>query len=61
MGGSTAGWSTGDPCRRYRHEQLRLTTIARRSGQERSVIIGYLEDGPDLVHGPHDTWAMTSA
>lgn len=27
----------------------RLTTIGRRSGQERSVIVGYLEDGPDLV------------
>ena len=28
---------------------LRLTTIGRRSGQERSVIIGYIEDGPNLV------------
>ena len=28
---------------------LRLTTIGRKSGQERSVIVGYLEDGPDLV------------
>ncbi len=28
---------------------LRLTTLGRRSGQERSVIIGYLEDGPNLV------------
>ena len=28
---------------------LRLTTIGRKSGKERSVIIGYLEDGPDLV------------
>ncbi len=28
---------------------LRLTTIGRKSGQERSVILGYLEDGPDLV------------
>ena len=28
---------------------LRLTTIGRKSGQERSVIIGYLEDGPNLV------------
>ncbi len=27
---------------------LRLTTIGRKSGQERSVIIGYLEDGPNL-------------
>jgi hypothetical protein len=28
---------------------LRLTTVGRKSGQERNVIIGYLEDGPDLV------------
>lgn len=28
---------------------LRLTTIGRRSGQERSVIVGYLEDGPNLI------------
>ena len=28
---------------------LRLSTIGRKSGQERSVIIGYLEDGPNLV------------
>jgi hypothetical protein len=28
---------------------LRLTTVGRRSGQDRSVIVGYLEDGPNLV------------
>jgi F420H(2)-dependent quinone reductase len=28
---------------------MHLTTIGRRSGNERSVIVGYLEDGPDLV------------
>ena len=28
---------------------LRLTTTGRKSGRERSVIIGYLEDGPNLV------------
>ena len=28
---------------------LRLTTVGRKSGQERSVIIGYVEDGPNLV------------
>jgi deazaflavin-dependent oxidoreductase (nitroreductase family) len=26
-----------------------LTTLGRRSGQDRTVIVGYLEDGPDLV------------
>ncbi|MGY1810018.1 nitroreductase/quinone reductase family protein [Blastococcus sp. SYSU D00669] len=28
---------------------LRLTAVGRKSGQERSVILGYLEDGDDLV------------
>ena len=28
---------------------LRLTTVGRTSGREREVIVGYLEDGPDLV------------
>ncbi len=28
---------------------LRLTAVGRKSGQERSVILGYLEDGPNLV------------
>jgi deazaflavin-dependent oxidoreductase (nitroreductase family) len=27
----------------------RLTAIGRKSGQERSVIVGYIEDGPNLV------------
>jgi F420H(2)-dependent quinone reductase len=35
---------------------LHLTTIGRRSGQERSVIIGYLEDGPDLVTLAMNGW-----
>jgi deazaflavin-dependent oxidoreductase (nitroreductase family) len=28
---------------------LRLTTVGRKTGKERSVIVGYLEDGPNLV------------
>ena len=28
---------------------VRLTTIGRKSGRERSVIVGYIEDGPNLV------------
>jgi deazaflavin-dependent oxidoreductase (nitroreductase family) len=28
---------------------VHLTTVGRRSGRERSVIVGYLEDGPNLV------------
>ena len=35
----------------------RLTTIGRRSGQERSVMIGYYEDGPNLVTMAMNGWA----
>jgi len=28
---------------------LRLTTVGWRSGQDRSVIVGYIDDGPNLV------------
>jgi deazaflavin-dependent oxidoreductase (nitroreductase family) len=35
---------------------LRLTTVGRKSGQERSVIIGYVEDGPDLVAIAMNGW-----
>lgn len=28
---------------------VRLTTIGRTSGKERTVIVGYLDDGPDLI------------
>jgi deazaflavin-dependent oxidoreductase (nitroreductase family) len=36
---------------------LRLTTTGRRSGRERSVIIGYLEDGPNLIGLAMNGWA----
>jgi len=35
---------------------LRLTTVGRTSGQDRSVIIGYLDDGPDLVALAMNGW-----
>ena len=35
---------------------LRLTTTGRTSGQERTVILGYLEDGPDLVTLAMNGW-----
>ena len=35
---------------------LHLTTIGRKSGRERSVIIGYLEDGPNLVALAMNGW-----
>ncbi|MEU6536460.1 nitroreductase family deazaflavin-dependent oxidoreductase [Streptomyces sp. NPDC047000] len=35
---------------------LRLTTTGRRSGRPRSVIIGYFEDGPNLVSLAMNGW-----
>ena len=35
---------------------LRLTTTGRRSGEPRSVIIGYFEDGPNLVSMAMNGW-----
>jgi deazaflavin-dependent oxidoreductase (nitroreductase family) len=36
---------------------LRLTTTGRRTHQERSVILGYLEDGPNLITMAMNGWA----
>ena len=36
---------------------LRLTTTGRRSGQPRRVILGYFEDGPNLVTLAMNGWA----
>jgi deazaflavin-dependent oxidoreductase (nitroreductase family) len=36
---------------------LRLTTTGRRTGAERSVILGYVEDGPNLVTLAMNGWA----
>jgi deazaflavin-dependent oxidoreductase (nitroreductase family) len=38
---------------------MRLTTIGRRSGQPREAIIGYFEDGPNLVTLAINGWADT--
>jgi deazaflavin-dependent oxidoreductase (nitroreductase family) len=35
---------------------LRLTTTGRRSGRERTVIVGYLEDGDDLLLMAMNGW-----
>ena len=35
---------------------LRLTTTGRRTGRQRSVIIGYCEDGPNLVSLAMNGW-----
>ena len=44
------------PANRRGWGALRLTTTGRRSGQQRSVIIGYLEDGDDLVALAMNGW-----
>ena len=36
---------------------MRLTTIGRRTGRERSAILGYYEDGPNLVTLAMNGWA----
>ena len=35
---------------------LRLTTVGRRSGQVRNVVVGYFEDGPNLVTMAMNGW-----
>jgi deazaflavin-dependent oxidoreductase (nitroreductase family) len=35
---------------------MRLTTVGRRTGQNRSVVLGYLEDGPNLVTLAMNGW-----
>lgn len=46
-------WTTAD---KRGWGALRLTTTGRRSGQERTVILGYLEDGPALVTLAMNGW-----
>lgn len=36
---------------------MRLTTTGRRTGRERSVIVAYFEDGPNLVTLAMNGWA----
>lgn len=36
---------------------LRLTTTGRRTGRQRSVILGYFEDGPNLISMAMNGWA----
>lgn len=35
---------------------MRLTTTGRRTGRERSVMVGYFEDGPDVVAMAMNGW-----
>jgi F420H(2)-dependent quinone reductase len=36
---------------------MKLTTVGRRSGKEREAILGYFEDGPNLVTMAMNGWA----
>ena len=36
---------------------MRLTTTGRRTGQERTVILGYFEDGPNVITMAMNGWA----
>ena len=45
------------PPRPERWGTMRLTTTGRRSGRERSVIVAYFEDGPNLVTLAMNGWA----
>jgi len=44
------------PARPDRYGMMRLTATGRRSGQDRSVILGYLEDGANLVTMAMNGW-----
>ena len=38
---------------------MQLTTTGRRTGEERTVILGYLDDGPNLVTMAMNGWASS--
>ena len=52
-GGRVGLWRPG----RSRWGTLRLRTTGRHTGQQRSVILGYIEDGPNLVTVAMNGWA----
>ena len=53
LGGGRFLWT---PSNKRGWGALRLTTIGRKSGEERNVIVGYLEDGPNLVLVAMNGW-----
>lgn len=53
FGGRVGLWKPGP----RKWGALRLTTVGRRSGRERSVILGYFEDGPNLVTLAMNGWS----
>ena len=53
--GGRRGLSLPKPGGSFGH--LKLTTIGRRSGQERAAILGYVEDGENLVTLAMNGWS----
>ena len=53
---STGGRLGLRPPRPDRYGLMRLTTIGRRTGRERRVMLAYIEDGPDLVTMAMNGW-----
>ena len=54
VSGGRLGLSSATP---DRFGTLRLWTTGRRTGDERKVIVGYLEDGPNLILVAMNGWA----
>ena len=50
------GFGLSRPVTGSKFGMLRLTTVGRRSGQSRVAIIGYYEDGPNLVTLAMNGW-----
>ena len=57
LSGGTFGLSR--PREHKRFGMLRLDTVGRRTGEPRRVILGYFEDGPNLVTIAMNGWADT--
>ena len=53
-GGRLGAWR---PTAGKRFGTMRLTTVGRRSGQQRMAMLGYYEDGPNLVTLAMNGWA----
>jgi F420H(2)-dependent quinone reductase len=53
LSGGRRGLTAATP---VKQGMLRLTTVGRRSGQRRAAILGYFEDGPNLVTMAMNGW-----
>ena len=54
------GFGLSRPVTGSRFGMLRLTSVGRRTGQARVAIIGYYEDGPNLVTLAMNGWGKQS-